>query len=161
MFIIICTLVFIDNRSYLGGSCSSVVDILLKQTLLPPVAAVVRRRVAQLIDPGRTQLLHRSIGPIHWEERHSLLVRIPVHRKGSDILLQCNGDPRVRDILGVSTVEVRVRNILAVDCGWDGKVVCISLVVVRLVEVECVASEDELRGQGVGTSDLIRVILSL
>lgn len=98
--------------------------------------------------------------------RHTRRVRVALLRKGRDVLLQRNGNGRVRhaaDGAGACDVGVveSVRDVEAVQRRRSGKQVGVGLVVVGLVEVEGVASEAELGDESRGTVNVVGVALSL
>ena len=73
--------------------------------------------------------------------RYSRSIRRACLCKAGDVLLQSYGDLVIYH-RWIGSVEVRVWDIFAMRGWWDGEEVRISVVAVRLVEVECVASED-------------------
>lgn len=97
---------------------------------------------------------------------HARGVRVALLREGGDVLLQRNGDSRVRhaaDGAGACDVGVveSVRDVEAVERGRSGEQVGVGLVVVCLVEVEGVAGEAELGDESRGAVDVVGVALSL
>lgn len=70
---------------------------LLVQSLLPPIAPIVRRRVHHLADPRDVEVLDRSIGAVYAKVRHARLVRRPGLGEVSDILLQSDGKRVAQD----------------------------------------------------------------
>lgn len=98
--------------------------------------------------------------------RHTRGVRVALLCEGRDILLQRNGDGRVRhaaDWAGAGDVGVveSVRDVKAVERGRGGEQVGVGLVLECLVEVEGVAGEAELGDESRGTVDVVGVALSL
>lgn len=98
--------------------------------------------------------------------RHTRGVRVALLRESRDVLLQRNGDGRVRHAANracacdVGVVE-SVRDVEAVERGRGGEQVGVGLVLECLVEVEGVAGEAELGDQSRGTVDVVGVALGL
>ena len=139
---------------------------LSEQALLPPVTPLVGRRISQLANASNVQVLHRRVLAIQVKVRHTRGVRVTLLRKGCDVLLQRDGDGRVRhaaDWAGAGNVGVveSVRDIEAVEGGRSGEQVGVGLVLECLVEVEGVAGEAELSDESGGTVDVVGVALGL
>ena len=137
-----------------------------EQSLLPPVTPLVGRRVPQLANASDVQVLHRRVLAIQVKVRHTRGVGVALLRESRDVLLQRNGDSRVRhaaDWAGTGNVGIveSVGDVEAVERGRGGEQVGVGLVLECLVEVEGVAGEAELGDESRGTVDVVGVALGL
>lgn len=136
------------------------------QGLLPPVAPCIRRWISQLADTSDVQVLNGRILAVQIEVRYALLVGVAALRKVRDVLLQSNGNGRVGNTADrasarlVGVVE-GIWDIEAVQRRWCGEQVGVGLVVLRLVKVEGIAGEAQLRDESRSTVEIVSVTLRL
>lgn len=103
------------------------------------------------------QILHSRISAIHCEIRLALLIGTVELRKGCNVALQ--GGPQSRASLSSSQCpgffedQSRVN---AVKCGLEGSI-CVSLILIGVMQVEGVACEHHLGDQGGKTLELVGV----
>lgn len=76
------------------------------------------------------------------------------------VLLQSNSNLRVQD-RSRGTVIVCIWDVLSVDRGRYGEEVGVRIIVVCLVEVESIASEDDFRDKSVSAADVVSIAHSL
>ena len=100
-----------------------------------------------MANTSNIKILHRRVLTVQVEVWHTLIIRTASLREVRNILLQRNSDSRIRHAAesacarDIGIVE-SVGNVKAVKSRRSGEQVGVSLVVVRLVEVEGVAREN-------------------
>ena len=124
--------------------------ILLIQRLLPPQTPRITRLITHRINTRDIQRLDLRRRPIDRERRRPAHPRIRIKGLGEvrEVLLESlgNGDVQRQQVpvdAAVAVVE-RVRDVLAVQGGRDGELVCKGCVCVGAVQVVRVAGEDAL-----------------
>ena len=84
------------------------------QCLLPPVTALVGRRVHRLCNARNIQDLNRRILRVHGEYRHARLIRVTVLGEVRDIFLKSDGDLR-SEHAWIRAVVICIRHVLAMQ----------------------------------------------
>jgi hypothetical protein len=144
------TILHIFKHMYIFSSGFNKLPLII-QSLLPPSTPAVGNRVKRPRNATSTQILHSRVRAIHRKVGRIGDIRrlwLSIFGKRHDPVLQGDSSGSVDDA-AAWTVEVGVRDVAAVETGWDAEEVGVGLVLEGGVQEARVACEAEF-GEGEG-----------